>query len=80
MGDYSPIPCDRHSEYELAIMRGQWLLIDGVSSRGEEQGLRCLPVDMVARGGEEYLLVRTDTGDSLEFRLDRIERAVKGIP
>jgi transcriptional antiterminator Rof (Rho-off) len=35
---------------------------------------------MVARGGEEYLLVRTDGGDPLEFRLDRIKRAVKEAP
>jgi Rho-binding antiterminator len=75
MSDYRPIPCDRHSEYELAIMRAEWLLIDGRSNRGGEQKLRCLPVDMVARSGAEYLLVRTDAGDSLEFRLDLIERA-----
>jgi transcriptional antiterminator Rof (Rho-off) len=80
MSDYRPIPCEHHSEYELAIMRGEWLLIDGVSSRGGERGLRCLPLDMVAREGEEYLQVRTESGEPLEFRLDRIEGAVKAGP
>jgi transcriptional antiterminator Rof (Rho-off) len=80
MSDYRPIPCERHSEYELAIMRAEWLVIDGRSNLGEEQGLRCLPVDIVARGGEEYLLVRSDGGDPLEFRLDRIKRAERAAP
>ncbi len=76
MSDYRPIPCERHSEYELAVMRGQWLLIDGESGRGEERGLRCLPVDLTARSGEEFLQVRTADGELLEFRLDRIVRVV----
>jgi transcriptional antiterminator Rof (Rho-off) len=77
MGDYRPIPCGQHSDYELAIMRREWLLITGRSNRGDEQGLRCQPQDLVTRTGEEYLLVRTEAGDTLEFRLDRIESAVK---
>jgi transcriptional antiterminator Rof (Rho-off) len=57
-------------------MRREWLLIDGQSNRGGEQGLRCQPLDLLARAGEEYLLVRTEAGDALEFRLDRIQRVV----
>jgi transcriptional antiterminator Rof (Rho-off) len=61
-------------------MRREWLLIDGRSNRGDEQGLRCLPLDLVARAGEEYLQVRTDAGDAVEFRLDRIGSAIRVDP
>jgi transcriptional antiterminator Rof (Rho-off) len=75
MSDYRAISCEQHSEYELLIMRRQRLQISGRSERGEERELAVLPLDLISRAGEEFLLVETEAGERLEFRLDRIIEA-----
>ncbi len=76
MSDYQAISCDLHSRYELMIMRRQRLRVSGRSDRGEERDLEVLPLDIVSRSGEEFLLVETREGERLEFRLDRIGAVV----
>ncbi len=72
MSDYRAISCDLHSRYELMIMRRARLRVSGISNRGEERDLEVLPLDLVSRSGEEFLLVQTEAGERLEFRLDRL--------
>ena len=75
MSDYRAISCDQHSQYELMIMRRQRLRVSGRSDRGEERDLEVLPLDLISRAGEEFLLVETREGERLEFRLDRLSEA-----
>ena len=75
MSDYRAISCDLHSQYELMIMRRQRLRVSGRSDRGEERDLEVLPLDLISRAGEEFLLVETEGGERLEFRLDRLSKA-----
>ena len=74
MGEYRAVSCDLHSQYELAILRRERWRIDGVSNRGEERGLTGRPVDLITRSGEELLQFEAESGELLEFRLDRIRR------
>ena len=77
MNDYRSVSCDLHSQYELAILRRERWRIDGVSNRGEEQGLPGRPLDLVTRSGEELLQFEAESGELLEFRLDQIRGVVK---
>ena len=77
MYDYQPASCDLHSQYELAILRRERWRIEGVSNRGEEQGLPGRPLDLITRSGEEFLQFEADSGERLEFRLDRIREVAK---
>lgn len=77
MGEYHSVSCGMHSRYERAILRRERWCIDGVSNRGEEQGLLGRPMDLVTRFGEKFLRLEADSGELLEFRLDRILRAEK---
>ncbi len=78
MSGYRPVSCDLHSQYELAILRRERWRIDGVSDKGEVQGLPGRPLDLITRSGEEFLRFEAESGELLEFRLDRIRRVEKG--
>lgn len=68
--DYQPIPCDRHSEYELMAMRRLAVRLDADFPGEAVRGLSCRVVDVYARDGAEYLQVLTDGGERRDFRLD----------
>ena len=69
---YQPILCSLHDEYEIAIMHKKTLDIKysddpGVSTRGT-----VLPIDLLVKNKEEYLLFKTSDGEELSIRLDKI--------
>ena len=72
MSDYIPIDCGQHSEYELAIMQQRKLRLSWQDSDGQTHLETVTPTDLLARRHEEFLVVRTQTREMLELRLDRI--------
>ncbi len=71
LDDYQPIDCARHSEYELAAMRGQWLDLRWQAD-GQWHHACLQPRDLETRDGAEYLLARDRQGQEYRIRLDRI--------
>lgn len=72
--DYRPVPCARHSEYELAALRGEWLNLSWQSD-GQIRHACLQPQDLETRDGAEYLLARDRQGHAHRIRLDRIREA-----
>lgn len=68
---YAPIPCALYSEYELTILRRRRLRL-----RWREDNVIharvVLPLDLETRHHQEFLLGRTEHGEHLRIRLDRI--------
>ncbi|MBU1190590.1 MAG: transcriptional antiterminator, Rof [Gammaproteobacteria bacterium] len=75
MSDYTPIDCDRYSEYELAIMRKWKLRIAWQDVAGLSHIETLLPEDLQTRLGEEFLIATTTHGERMEIRLDQISEA-----
>lgn len=69
---YTPINCDLHSEYELAIMHHTQLRIVWRDVTGLEHVGTLLPLDLQTAHGEEFLLGQDHTGQAVRLRLDRI--------
>lgn len=74
MTDYQPIACGLHDRYQLAVMHRERLRIDGVLGGEEVRGVEGQVVDVFTRAGAEYLALRDEQGERLEFRLDRLRR------
>ena len=72
MTDYEPIDCGLHSEYELAIMHRNTLILSWCDSAGTEHIEQLVPTDLRNRNGEEFMVVLNTKGEELEIRLDRI--------
>lgn len=75
MSDYTPIDCDRYSEYELAILRKRRLRICWRDTEAVTHVEMLLPRDLQTRHGEEFLIAENAAGEQLEIRLDRITEA-----
>jgi len=73
--DYKPVSCETHSEYELAIMRGQQLQIIWQVQPGKSITETLKPYDVITSHGSEYLLARNPVGEDKKIRLDRIIEA-----
>ena len=74
---YVPISCDLHSEYELAILRRQWLRLvwsDENSARNVIHDQIVLPLDLKTANHDEYLICRTKDNSTREIRLDHVRR------
>jgi len=71
---YQPILCSRYDQFELAIMRGQPVELVWEDEAGQHQSQRMLPVDLVTRDGEEFLVITSVSPgeDANQVRLDRI--------
>ncbi len=72
MTDYTPIDCAQYSEYELAIMHHRRLRICWQEPGGQPRIEVLMPVDLVTRDHEEFLVVNSDDERRLELRLDHI--------
>ncbi len=72
--DYVPISCDLHSEYELAILRRQWLRLVW-ANRNVIHDEVVLPLDLKTANGEEFLVCRTKDSVTQTIRLDHVRRA-----
>lgn len=68
---YTPIACERYSELELAIVRGQFLRTHW--RRAEMDRIAIVrPLDLRTRRGAEYLILRDTAGRRQWWRLDRL--------
>jgi len=78
---YQAVSCAMHSELELAIMHGKYLMVHYVKTdnKGIQSGeqIKIKPHDIITRGHEEkgeFLVGSDDSGKSIEIRLDNINR------
>lgn len=69
---YTPINCDLHSQYELAIMHHTPLRLVWRDNTGLDHVCTVLPIDLKTEQGEEFLLAQDHTGQAISIRLDRI--------
>ena len=69
---YQPILCSLHDEYEIAIMHKKTLSIQYLDSSGVSLRDTVLPIDLLVKNKEEFLLVKTSNGEELTIRLDKI--------
>ncbi|MFW5969350.1 MAG: transcriptional antiterminator, Rof [Halofilum sp. (in: g-proteobacteria)] len=70
--EYHPVPGELYDQYELAILRHEWLRLGWRAPRGECRVEAVLPVDLRTRQGAEYIIVEDLIGRRRCLRLDRI--------
>jgi len=70
---YQPILCSLHDEYEIAIMHKKTLDIQYIDDSGMSLRDTVLPIDLLVKNKEEYLLVKASDGKELSIRLDKIK-------
>ena len=75
MTDYTPIDCGSYSQYELAILRGTRMRISWRDPGGQLHVETLKPRDLVTRDHGEYMVAESQTGATLELRLDYIHRS-----
>lgn len=71
--DYKPIPCANYDQYEIAIMHGRTLHLTWQEGNVIYDQV-VTPLNLRTAHGEEFLILRTRTGETLEVRLDHIRR------
>ncbi len=71
---YTPISCDLHSQYELAIMHKNTLLLQWQDESGQQHEEKLTPLDVITRNSAEYLKVLDREGKENLIRLDRIHK------
>lgn len=69
--EYLPIPCVQHERLEFSVLRKFYLDIEYLQS-GERVKERVIPLDVITRGGAEWLKFRRENGNDAELRLDGI--------
>jgi len=69
---YIPIACSLHDEYEIAIMRKQYLYIKWFDDNNQKHVEKVLPKDILVKNREEFLVVITQDDTVLQLRLDKI--------
>lgn len=75
-GEYQPVSCARYAELELAILRRSRLRL--VWRDGNVFHLRLVsPFDLRTHKHQEFLFCRSEAGDNLIIRLDRIWNMVR---
>jgi len=70
--DYRPVDCDLHSKYELLILQRSRIMLTWRDVAGSIQTEALLPLDLLTRSGEEFMVLSTGTGAEREIRLDHI--------
>lgn len=76
---YTPINCDLHSQYELAVMHQQKLHLGWHDRDGMYHIGAMKPLDMQTRLHAEYLLAEDTQGQVYEIRLDKISHSDVGV-
>ena len=69
---YKPIACAQHDEYEIAIMHKKQLNIKWIDEAGQEHNANVRPTDILVKDKQEFLIARTQGGEVLCIRLDKI--------
>lgn len=72
MSDYRPVDCGIHSMYEEAILLRRRLHLRWRTPDGKVRDESIKPLDVVARNGEEFLLLRDAAHNEISVRLDHI--------
>ncbi len=72
---YQPISCDRHSEYELAIMHKVMLQIAWVNDLDQQHIGKLMPLDLITRDKQEFLIGQSNDGEIHYIRLDKISHS-----
>ena len=70
---YQPIACALHDKYEIAIMFKTHINIRWQDDKGGEHTEQVLPVDLLVKNGEEFLVAMGVDNQERCIRLDRIE-------
>lgn len=60
--NYKPVSCEIHSQYELAIIRGQQMRIRWQVNENESLTEILKPYNVVTRQGSEYLIAHDING------------------
>lgn len=71
MSDYSPVSCEAHSLYELAVMQRKRVFVRWQDSDGVKE-MRLHPIDVETKNREEFLVALDTKNETLRIRLDRI--------
>ena len=69
---YKPIACSLHDEYEIAIMHKKHLNIKWSDDSDEQHTGNVLPIDILVKDKEEFLVATTRDNKELCIRLDKI--------
>ena len=69
--NYQPISCELYSEYELAIMHGQKVKLVW-HEQGQSRIATVMPLDLVTRDHQEFLIAEDHQREPLQIRLDFI--------
>ena len=69
---YKPIACALHDEYEIAIMHKKQLNIKWIDEAEQEHNANVRPTDILVKDKQEFLIARTQDGEVLCIRLDKI--------
>lgn len=75
MSDYRPVDCACYDRLELAILRGRALRLAWLDPAGVAHVARVIPLDLLTRDGEEFLVFGDGTSGRHRVRLDRILEA-----
>jgi transcriptional antiterminator Rof (Rho-off) len=71
--DYRPISCGLHSVYELLAMHRTEVHVETCGPDGAPHSVQGRVQDVCSRDGAEYLVLVTDAGECLAYRLDRLQ-------
>ncbi len=69
---YQPISCDRHSEYELAIMHKVMLQLAWTDDSDQQHIGKVMPLDLKTEDKKEFLIGQSNDGEIHYIRLDKI--------
>jgi len=68
---YQPISCAHYDQYEIAILHGSKMRLTWQAGNIIHDQV-VTPLNLRTAHGEEYLIVRLASGESVEVRLDHI--------
>ena len=69
---YVPIACALHDEYEIAIMQKKQLYIRWLDDCGKQHTAKVLPIDILVKDKQEFLIADMQDNKGLRIRLDKI--------
>ena len=69
--DYRPISCDSHDTFEIAVLHRTRVRLAWTED-GNLHTETLTPVDIETTNREEYLIARSDNGQTVRVRLDRV--------
>ena len=72
--DYQPIACANYDQYEIAILHGAKMHLTWQTGNVTYDQV-ITPLNLRTAHGEEYLILRLASGETVEVRLDHIHRS-----